>query len=189
MTKTFVTNQLGEHHVIIWKHVWDHLSLDRKQQLSVDYYTLTGRPFPVPLVDPQGVFDVNSEAASYHPMNAVRLLDTRVSNGIAGKIPANTVKTFMVAGRNGIPAEATSVTGNITVINPSGPWALYLGPDTTNPPTTSNINFNKGDTLGNGTTVALGDSGTLNVIYMGANGNLTDVTFDVTGYFVPNPTS
>jgi hypothetical protein len=113
------------------------------------------------------------------------LLDTRAGNGLSGKLSANTPATFAVTGRGGVPAGATGVTGNVTVTGSSAGWAISLGPDPIASPTSSTINFVKGDIVANGLTVALSAAGTLSATYMSGAGNTTDLVFDVTGYFVP----
>ncbi len=67
-------------------------------------------------------------------MTPARLLDTRVGNGLSGTFSANTPGTFQVSGRGGVPAGATGVTGNVTVVNETSPWAVFLGPDPTASP-------------------------------------------------------
>ena len=125
--------------------------------------------------------------ASYHPLTPpVRMVDTRTGNGLSTKLTANTPATFQVAGRLGIPAGATAVTGNVTVVKPSFYWALYLGPLPAASPTTSTVNFATGEIVANGLTVALGPSGTLSATYISTAGNTTDLVFDVTGYFTPD---
>ena len=54
------------------------------------------------------------------------------------------------AGRGGVPAGATGVTGNLTVTGSSAGWAVYLGPAPVASPTSSTINFTKGQVLANG---------------------------------------
>jgi hypothetical protein len=122
--------------------------------------------------------------AVYVPIAPVRLLDTRVGNGLSAKLSANVPATFQVTGRGGIPADATAVTGNLTVVNSTYPWAVYLGPDPVPSPTSSNVNFTAGEILNNGLSVELSSSGTLSATYMSTGGNTTDLVFDVTGYFI-----
>lgn len=129
---------------------------------------------------------ITYDPTTFYTMTPERVLDTRVANGLPGRLAANQPGTFQVAGRGDIPAAATAVTGNLTVVNPSSGWALYLGPVATSAPSTSTINFVKGDVKGNSLTIGLGTGGTLSVTYMGNSGNATDVVFDVTGYFLPN---
>jgi hypothetical protein len=126
--------------------------------------------------------------ATYHPMTPARLLDTRYGNGLSVKLSANTPATFQVTGRAGIPSGATAVTGNVTVVNPTFSWAIYLGPEPTPFPTTSTLNFLTGEAKANGVTLALGSGGTLSATYMSAAGNTTDLVFDVTGYYTPDTT-
>jgi hypothetical protein len=121
------------------------------------------------------------------PINPTRLLDTRYGNGLPGKLSANTPATFNVGGRagSGIPTNAAAITGNVTVVNETNSWAIYLGPNPIASPGTSNLNFLKGDIKGNGLTVALGSGGTLSVTYVSTGTHTTDLVLDVTGYFAP----
>ena len=50
---------------------------------------------------------------------------------------------------------AAAVTGNLTVVDQTAGWALYLGPASQPWPTTSTINFAVAETRGNGLAVAL----------------------------------
>jgi hypothetical protein len=83
------------------------------------------------------------------------------------------------------------VTGNLTVTDQTSAGYLYLGPNATNDPTSSSLNFPKGDDRANGVTVALDGGGGLSVTYVASTGSATtDVIFDVTGYFASSsPTS
>jgi hypothetical protein len=123
---------------------------------------------------------------TYTPIDPVRILDTRVPKGLSGKFVAGQPRTFNVAGQMGIPADATAVTGNVTVTNPTGAWALFVGPDPTTSPSSSTLNFVAHQTRSNGLTVALSTSGKLSATYMGPSGATTDLVFDVTGYFTPD---
>src|SRR5664280_2412347 len=142
------------------------------------YYAAGPLTLPTP-IPPTG--------STYHALTPpVRILDTRSGVGLSGKLAANTPGTFQVTGGT-IPAGATAVTGNLTVVSPSDAWAIYLGPDPIAHPGTSTINFTKGQITGNGLTVALNPGvGTLSATYMANPGNTTDLVFDVTGYFTPD---
>ena len=130
----------------------------------------------------------------YVPMAPVRVLDTRTGIGASGPAYANMPMTFQVSQRDWIPWEAGAVTGNVTVVNETAGWAVYVGGTPLAAPTTSNINFLPPAVRGNGTTVALhslfpfpaGEHGNLNATYISNAGNTTDLVFDVTGYFVPD---
>jgi hypothetical protein len=96
---------------------------------------------------------------------------------------ANTPASFDVAGLPGIPANAIAVTGNVTVVQPSSSWAVFLGPDAESNPSTSTINFNAGEVKGNSLTVSLSPGGKLFATFMANPGNVTDLVFDVTGFY------
>jgi len=126
-------------------------------------------------------------ASTYYPLaTPARVLDTRINQGITGKLSANTPASFQVWGNGGVPSGASAVTGNVTVVNETNGWAVYLGPVSTSSPSTSNINFTAGQIIGNGGTVPLTSTGYLYATYMSTAGNTTDLVFDITGYYMPN---
>ncbi len=127
-------------------------------------------------------------SSTFHPITPVRLLDTRSNNGLSGKLSANSPRTFQVAGRLTVPANAVAVTGNVTVVNSTNGWAVYLGPVATAAPATSTVNFGKGQVVGNGLTVSLSGTGMLSATFMSTAGSTTDLVFDVTGYFTSDTT-
>jgi hypothetical protein len=129
--------------------------------------------------------------ATYVPVTPVRLLDTRSGNGLAGAFTAGHHRTFQVTGRGGpsnVPADAVAVTGNLTVTRQTSGGYVALGPDATDTPSTSTINFPTGENRPNGVTVQLGAGGTLSAVYIAGTGATTALLFDVTGYFVPDAT-
>ena len=150
--------------------------------LSATYMSVAGNTTDL-VFDVTGYFTPDTSGATYHALDPARLVDTRIGNGLSSKLSANTPATFHVIGRAGIPSDATAVTGNVTVVNPTFSWAIYLGPDPITSPTTSTLNFLKGEAKGNGVTVALGAGGMLSATYMSYSGNTTDLVFDVTGYY------
>jgi hypothetical protein len=125
--------------------------------------------------------------ATFVAVSPTRLLDSRDgTGGLSGAFSSRVARTFQVSGRGGVPLDATAVTGNLTVTQQSGPGYLYVGPVATNNPTSSNLNFPKGDDRANAVTVVLGAGGTLSITYATpTSGATTHVIFDVTGYFVP----
>jgi hypothetical protein len=143
------------------------------------YYSSGLMPLPSTGAEP-------ATPATYHPMTPVRLLDTRYGNGLSGKFSPNAPRSFQVTGRAGIPAGAVAVTGNLTVADPSGPWAVNVGPASNAYPTTSTINFVAHQTISNGVTAPLSADGKLWATLMGSGGTRTDLVFDVTGYYTPD---
>ena len=134
------------------------------------------------LIDVTGYFTPDYAGEVYHTITPVRLVDTRKKLGISSKLVSKAPREFTVR-RLGIPSTAKAVTGNLTVTGSTGAYALYLGPLRQVAPTTSTMNFAKGQTRANSLTVALSSTGTLWVTYLGGNRQTTDVVFDVTGYY------
>jgi outer membrane protein assembly factor BamB len=158
------------------------VALSATGSLSATYISSAGAATDL-VFDVTGFYTPDSSGATYHPMSPARLLDTRSTNGLTSKLWANTPRTLQVTGRGGVPANAVAVTGNVTVVNSSAAWALYLGPTAMASPTTSTVNFNQGEVKGNNLTVSLGTGGKLSATFMGPAGATTDLVFDVTGYY------
>jgi spore germination protein YaaH len=163
------------------------LGLGLTGSLSATYMSSSGNTADL-VFDLTGYFTPDGTGATYHAIQPARLLDTRKNVGISGKIKANTPTSFKVAGVGGVDANARAVTGNVTATGSTAGWAVYLGPDPQIKPSSSTINFSKGQTLASNVTVALSPSGTLSATYMSAAGNKTDLVFDVTGYYSDDAT-
>jgi hypothetical protein len=152
--------------------------------LSATFISTAGNTTDL-VFDVTGYYTADTSGSKFVPLTPARLLDSRTGNGMSGKLSANTARTFQVSTRGGVPSNANGVTGNVTVVNETNSWAVFVGPTPTNSPSTSTLNFNKGDIKANGLTVALGTGGILSCTYISTAGNTTDLVFDVTGYFVP----
>jgi hypothetical protein len=138
------------------------------------------------IFDVTGYFTADTSGARYVPLTPTRILDTRYGTGLSGVFSSHAARTFGMTGHGGVPNNTTAVTGNLTVTAQTSPGYLYIGPNATNNPTSSTLNFPVADDRANGVTVALGDGGTLSVTYVGATSPATThVIFDVTGYFAP----
>jgi hypothetical protein len=121
---------------------------------------------------------------TYVPLPPARIVNSAAALGLTGKIKPFVGVSFQVTGFGGVAANATAVTGVITVLNATGSGYLSVTPEIVNKPTTSSINFPKGDSRSAGMTVTLGAGGKLSVTYGGGAGTSVDIYFDVTGYFV-----
>lgn len=139
------------------------------------------------ILDVSGYFLSDDTGATYEPITASRVLDSRFGVGLAGKFLVNEPRTFQVTGPGGVPAGAVAVTGNLTVVGQSKPGYVSLTPTPQANPPTSTINFPVGDTRANGVTVPLSAAGKLSAVYK-ASGGSTDLIFDVTGYYVDDLT-
>jgi serine protease inhibitor ecotin len=154
--------------------------------LSITFVAPSAGPIAHVIFDVTGYFVPDASGASYVPLFPSRILDTRSGTNLVGPFSSHAARTFGVTGRGGVPANATAVTGNLTVTAQSSSGYLYVGPDTMDDPTSSTLNFPKGDDRANGVTVALGSAGTLSITFVAPSaGPTAHVIFDVTGYFVP----
>ncbi len=146
---------------------------------------------------------VGYHTATYHALTPpARVLDSRPTGsghtniGLSGKFIAGTVRTFQVTGVIGVgaskiavPANATAVTGNLTVVGEAADGLVALGPTMTPTGDPTTINFVVGDTRANNVTLGLGPGGKLSAVYRSSTAGATlDLIFDVTGYFTPDTT-
>jgi hypothetical protein len=155
--------------------------------LAVTYAASTLGPTAQVIFDVTGYFTPDTSGAKYVPLTPARILDSRDgTGGVWTPFSSHVARTFGVTGQGGVPANATAVTGNLTVTQQTTLGYLYMGPVATNNPTSSTLNFPMNDDRANGVTVALGAGGTLSATYAASTlGPTAQVIFDVTGYFVP----
>jgi hypothetical protein len=153
--------------------------------LSVTFVAPSAGPIAHVIFDVTGYFVPGKSGARYVPLSPSRILDTRSGTGLSGSFGSHAARTFGVTGHGGVPSSSTAVTGNLTVTSQTSNGYLFIGPNPTNDPTSSTLNFPVGDDRANGVTVALG-GGNLSVTFVAPTaGPTTQVIFDVTGYFTP----
>jgi len=123
--------------------------------------------------------------AGFYTVPPCRLVDTRQANGPEGGPPlaAGASRVFPVAGACGIPAEATAVSLNVTVVNPQADGFLTLYPDGVSRPLASTLNFRAGQVRANNAILPLGGSPASLAVFYGAASGTADVLVDVNGYF------
>ncbi len=155
--------------------------------LSVTYAAPTLGQTANVIFDVTGYFLAGTDGATYVPLNPSRILDTRDgTGGLSGAFTSHVARTLPVAGVGGVPGTAIAVTGNLTVTSPTSNGFLFIGPVAANNPTSSTLNFPRGDARANAVTVALGAGGTVSITYAAPTlGPTAEVVFDVTGYFLP----
>jgi hypothetical protein len=124
--------------------------------------------------------------AAFFSVTPCRVADTRDRNPAPNGGPglrAGAIRSFAVAGLCGVPPTATSVSVNVTAVQPTAPGYLTLYPgDAAGLPSASTVNFGTGVTRANNAVVPLSaEGGTINV----KNGSAGAVHFvlDVNGYF------
>ncbi|MEV7278914.1 protease pro-enzyme activation domain-containing protein [Streptomyces sp. NPDC093111] len=125
-----------------------------------------------------------SPAATFNALTPARVLDTRYGIGRAGTTPvaANGTVKLKVSGVGGVPATGvTSVVMNVTAVSPSAPGFLIAYPSGTTRPSSSNMNWLKGQIVPNLVTVPVGKDGTVSLY--NAGGGTTHFIADISGYF------
>lgn len=121
--------------------------------------------------------------SAYQSVAPARLADTRASEGAFGyTVVSDHVVRVQVAGRFGVPANATAAVLNLTGVNTTAPGYVTVYPAGTGLPTASNVNFDRaGQVMANMVTVKLGSGGAVDV-YMQEQ---MDVVVDVSGAYAP----
>ena len=148
-----------------------------------------------------GIVAVNaapSAPSSVITVEPTRILDTRTDVGLSGPFLSGVSQKLQVTGivptqppggapavnAEVVPATATAVVLNATVVRPSTRGFLSIRPgDATGTPATSNINWAAGGAnIANSITVQLPASGQIDIF---VNGIAGEVLVDVAGYMVP----
>ena len=119
----------------------------------------------------------------YYTVPPCRVFDSRDGSPLA----SGTQVAVQVGAKCGVPISAKAVAANVTVVGPTGAGLLSVYPDVSSePPTTSTINFPGGRVLANNLVAGLaaGGQGTL-VVHPQVAGNpgSVHVVIDVNGYF------
>ncbi|MGN8245668.1 peptidoglycan recognition protein family protein [Cellulomonas soli] len=136
------------------------------------------------VVDVFGYYtDSPGVGALYSPLPAgARVLDTRTEGG---RMTSAERRTVQVAGRDGIPADATAVLVNVSSVLPSGGGNVSAFPSGGAVPTTASVNHLPGGNVSNRSVVPLSASGRLDLALQGAS---ADVVLDVVGWYGPSGT-
>jgi hypothetical protein len=120
----------------------------------------------------------------YVPVGPSRVLDTRIGNG-APKAALGAGKTLelQATGRGGVPSSGVSAVAlNVTVTQPSSAGYITVFGDGSARPTTSNLNFTKGQTIANLVIAPVGSDGKAE-LYNGSGGTVQLIA-DVSGYYL-----
>ena len=123
-------------------------------------------------------------ATSFYTLTPCRVIDTRNAFGTYGGpfLFATDTRSFVLAGRCGIPATAKAVATNITTTAGTAAGFLTLYPAGSIVPSVSAVNYRAGQTRANNVIVGLGTSGDLLVRCFQSSGTVHFI-LDVTGYF------
>ena len=139
---------------------------------TVDPAAATGVVEPAPTASPSG------PSVGFQPLTPARVVDTRENLG-ATKLDAGVTKTIPIAGRGGVPAGASAVSANFTIVGQSGGGYLTVWNCAATRPVVSTVNFSAGEVAPNAATIPLDGSGNLCVFSTTA----THLVVDVNGYY------
>lgn len=123
-------------------------------------------------------------ATKFNTLPPCRVLDTRDPAGPYGAPPLSpgVPRSFVLAGRCGIPPTAKSAAANVTVVAPAATGNLIAFPTGGSAPSTSVLNFSAGQTRANNAVLGLSAGGAVSLQSNVPSGN-TQVVLDVTGWF------
>jgi len=123
-------------------------------------------------------------ATGLYTLTPCRVADTRDPSGPYGgpALSANSDRTFIFAGRCGIPSTADAVILNVTVTAASAAGDLRIYPAGSSLATASSINYAAGKTRANNGNYSLSSTGGIAVHCDQASGTV-QVILDVAGYF------
>lgn len=122
--------------------------------------------------------------SGYAPATLSRILDTRKGIGApTARVPGDTSVPVMVAGVDSIPTSGvTAVALHVTVTDTVGNGWIAAVPDGSATPTTSSLNYLKGQTVSNTVIVPVPATGEIR-LYNGGSTTPVDLIADVAGYF------
>jgi hypothetical protein len=137
------------------------------------------------IFDVTGYYRQDLLGARFVPLTPGRRMDTRFpapQAGLTGPFGANAARTLVVEPYQGVPVNATAITGNLTVVGQTRAGYVSMTRNATNDPATSTLNFPLGDVRANGVTGPLSGPGSVGIVYK-SSGGVTHLILDLTGYF------
>ena len=120
-------------------------------------------------------------AGAFKATAPFRALDTRSRAPVRADSPVS----FQVGGVNGIPANVSAVTFNLTATEPRSFGFAAAYASGTLRPNASNLNFAAGQTVPNSVTVPVGADG--KVTLFNRSSGTTHFIADVSGYYIAGP--
>jgi RHS repeat-associated protein len=145
------------------------------------------------LIDVQGYYTANGSGTApggYVPVTATRVISTKTGTGVPlAKLAPGSTTVMSIAGHAGVPADASAVFVNITLISYSTTDHPYVVPFATGTamPNTS-VNFAANATTAQGSAVDLSASGQMS-LYLTSGTTASDVMIDVEGYYAASAPS
>jgi hypothetical protein len=136
-----------------------------------------------------GELDITADVVAYYsksgfqqkPVTPARLLDTREGIGSSvARVGSGKHVSLQVAGRGGVPTNATAVVLNVTAVAPTSPSFISVYPTGVERPETANLNFVAGQTVQNMVVAKLGANGNVDLFSLAGD---VDIVADLNGYF------
>lgn len=126
--------------------------------------------------------DLDDVGRLFYTVVPCRVFDTRIPED-QPQILAGTSRNVQVTGRCGVPADATAVAVNVTVVGPTAVGYLVAGPADRSSPGARSVSFRPGQTRASSTVLGFDpiSRGRLNIALDGSG--YADVVLDVSGYF------
>ncbi len=129
-----------------------------------------------------GAYEFRATGLSFYAVTPCRLVDTRGADGPALEPSGAPDRTFtLTGGPCGVPAEARSLSVNVTVTQPAGDGNLVLYPAEHSPPVTSIVSFVTGRTRASKSLLLLSGDGAAKARNRSAG--TVHLIVDVNGYF------
>ncbi|MET0296647.1 MAG: glycoside hydrolase family 16 protein [Microbacterium sp.] len=127
-----------------------------------------------------------TQPGTFVSLSPTRLMDSRDGSGISGSPGADGRRSTQVTGRGGIPSTGVgAVVMNLTATNAGTYGYVTAYPSTTGQPFASNLNYVRGQTIPNLTTVKVGTDG--RVIFANSGRGSVALIGDAAGYFLGDP--
>ena len=127
------------------------------------------------------------QAVQLYAVAPCRLIDTRGPDGPLGgpalEAAGHTDRSFPLAGSCGIPAGATSVAANVTVLPATAGGSLVAYPGDGSLPGTNTISFDPGHPRGNNAVLLLATDGSGTVRVNNSAADAVHLVVDMSGYF------
>ena len=120
----------------------------------------------------------------YHTVAPCRVADTRGADGPSGgpALAAHEERSFPIAGRCGVPADAKAVAFNFTTTQATGPGDIRVYPKGLDPPLVSTLNYRASAARANNAVASLGPTGEI-AVSVDQGAGTVHLVIDVTGYF------
>ena len=118
----------------------------------------------------------------FSPVAPARLVDTRDGAPGAARLDPGEILRVQVAGRFGVPADASAAAMNVVAVDASSAGYLTAYPCADTVPPVATVNHAPGTTLANATIATLSPDGAVCVFAYSE----VDVVIDLTGWFSPN---